>query len=287
VPRRANTRIDVEALVRALRAAPALAPPGALYSYGSSGAWLTAALLERCTGRSYSAQAHEEILAPLGILERGSEQRSAICPATGGALALDPADLLRVVAHAALQSPAAWPEDDRHSGAYGPAFPLPGWNPLERGVHLGWKYHGQGWFGHQSLWPAASVLVRAHPRRALALVVASRVHSAAVVAARVFGARLPELFDLHLPARPSAAALGDQNGTFASAAWHVKIHDRKLYVRRRGERSVRHASLQHVAGGVSFTRPVVESFPHVEVVAPDSEGVYLWNGRFVLRESDP
>jgi len=281
VPRRAGARIDPEALARALRAAPALAPPGALYSYGSAGPWLIAALLERCSGRSYSTQVRHEILAPLGIRELSSE-REPICPATGGALLLDPTELLRFVAHVALQRPDAWP-DVEPSLTDGPVFPLPGWNPLERGVYLGWKYHGQGWFGHQSLWPAASLLVRAHPRRALALVVASRTHSAAVVAARVFGTHFPELFDLRVPAAPSAAQPG--NGVFGSAAWHVEIQGREIYVRRRGVRAGHRASLDRLGGGVSLTRPALDSFPHVEVLARGGS-LYLWNGRFVLRKRD-
>ena len=281
VPRREGSRVDVEALVRALRLAPALAPPGALYSYGSAGAWLTAALLERCTGRSYSEQVRADLLAPLDIRRLGSEPHAPICPATGAALALDPTELLRLVAHVALHNPSSWPDDDR-PGAHGTVFPLPGWNPLERGVYLGWKYHGRGWFGHQSLWPAASLFVRAHPRRALALVVASRRDSAAVVAARVFGTHLPELFDLRIPTGPSTALRWSDSGAFASAAWHAEIRVRELCVRRRGSRTIHRATLSHVGGGVSFARPVIESFRHVELVARGAS-VYLWNGRFVLR----
>jgi hypothetical protein len=164
-------------------------------------------------------------------------------------------------------------------------FPLPGWNPLERGVYLGWKYHGRGWFGHQSLWPAASLFVRAHPRRALALVVASRRHSAAVVAARVFGAQLPELFDLRIPVGRSASPPCGDGVAFASAAWHAEIRGRELCVRRRGSRTIHRATLSHVGGGVSLARPVIESFPHVEVVARGASA-YLWNGRFVLPDGD-
>jgi CubicO group peptidase (beta-lactamase class C family) len=286
VPRRSDTRIDVDALVRAVRGAPALAPPGAIYSYGSAGAWLVAALLERVGGRPYSDQVREGIFAPLGIREHGPRSAAPICPATGAALALDPADVLRFVAHAALEDPATWPDEDR-AGTLGSVSYFPGWSPLERGVHLGWKYHGRGWFGHQSVWSSASLLVRAQPRRALAFVVASREHSAAVVAARVFGPLAPELFDLRIPARPSVVQAGQHVGAFGSAAWRVAIHGRddglELRVRRRSERGVRRASLHHRAGGVLFTRPTIESFPHVEVVTPDSESAYLWNGRFVLR----
>jgi hypothetical protein len=96
---------------------------------------------------------------------------------------------------------------------------------------------------------------------------------------------LPELFAVRVPA-PSSATAADPRGTFGSAAWRVAIHGRdgglELSARRRSERRVRPARL-HPLGGVLFTRPTVASFPHVQVVAPDSDRTYLWNGRFVLR----
>ena len=196
-PRDLLGRIDTEALARELRAAPSLATPGALYSYGNAGACIVAALLERVGSRPYAAQL-AEALESLGIGVVGSVE--AICPATGGELALDPGVLLDLVAQATFVAPDVWP-DDECAGDYGFATRLPGWNPLERGIYLGWKYHGAGWLGHQSVWPGHSVLVRAHPRRRHALVAAGNDHSAAVLAARVFGAYLPELFELKTPAR--------------------------------------------------------------------------------------
>ena len=289
VPRRADHRIDVDALARALGAAPVLAPPGAIYSYGSAGAWLVAALLERLDGRPYSEQVRARILAPLEIFDREPRPLAPICPAAGGALALDAEQLLRFVAHAALRDPETWPDENR-AGVFGPICPLPGWNPLERGVHLGWKYCGGGWFGHQSVRPRASLLVRANPRRALAFVVASREHSAAVVAARVFGAHLPELFDLRITAQPNVARIGPLVGTFGSAAWSVAIRRSRggleLRVRRRGKPGVSRAVLQPSAGRVWFARPAVVPFPHVEIVTLESGTDFLWNGRFVLRKID-
>lgn len=285
VPRHADGRVDVAALVRAVSEAPALAPPGAIYSYGNAGAWLVAALLERVDGRSYSQQVRAEIIAPLGIREH-ADSDAPICPATGGALALAPADLLRFTSHAALDRPDTWPDDDR-PGRFGNVRPFQAWCPLERGVHLGWKHHGGGWFGHQSVWRGASVLLRAQPRRALAFVVASREHSAAVVAARVFGAHLPELFDLRIPARQRVAPPSAYVGSFASAAWSVAIAERngglELCARRHDVRDAQRASLLHAGGGVLLTRPAVDPFPHVEIVQLHAGSAYLWNGRFVLR----
>ncbi len=281
-PRDSRGRIDAEALARALRAAPPLAAPGALYSYGSAGACVVAASLERIGSRPYAAQV-AEMFESLGIGAVGSA--NLVCPATGGDLALDATALLDVVVQATFAAPDAWPDDDC-AGDCGFATPLPGWNPLERGVYLGWKYHGAGWLGHQSVWPGHSVLVRAHPRRRLALIVSGSEQPAAVVAARVFGAYLPELFELKIPARSSSTPELPV-GTFGSAAWRVDIEkigdELELRARRNDGSAHASAALRAVSPGLWLTRPVVSAFPHVELV--ETERAYLWNGRFVLPRS--
>jgi len=280
MPRDSRGRVDVEALALELRAVAPLAKPGELYSYGNAGAWLSAAVLERVGSRSYAVQLVETLLEPLGIEAGGSAE--SICPATGGELALDPSELLSLVANAAFVAPDIWP-DDACAGDYGFAIPLPGWNPLERGIYLGWKYHGAGWLGHQSVWPRQSVLVRAHPRRQLALIVASSDHPAAVVAARVFGAYLPELFELRVPIRPNTT-LGPPAGKFGSSAWRVDIRQLddtpELSARRSDTPDEWSAILRAVTPGLWLTCPVLSMFPHVEIVELDR--AYLWNGRFVL-----
>jgi hypothetical protein len=279
-PRDSRARIDAEALARELRAAAPLATPGTLYSYGNAGACVVAAMLERLGPRLYAAQLVDTLLQPLGVevvCATGS-----MCPATGDDLALDPSDLLNLVAESTFAAPDVWP-DDQCAGDYGFATPLPGWNPLERGVYLGWKYNGAGWFGHQSVWPGHSVLVRAHPRRRLALVVASSDYAAAVVTARVLGGYLPELFELKIPARPNAT-VGPPIGTFGSAAWRVDIQpvrgESVLRARRLDRSDEAWAALRAGVPGVWFTRPVLSAFPHIELVEHERE--YLWNGRFLL-----
>lgn len=281
-PRDSLGRIAADTLARELRAAVPLATPGALYSYGNGGAGVVAALLERLSSRPYAAQL-AEMLESLGI--RAVRPANPICPATGGELALDASALLDLVAEATFAAPGVWP-DDECAGDYGFATPLPGWNPLERGIYLGWKYHGSGWLGHQSVWPGHSVLVRAHPRRRLALIAAARDHAAAVVAARVFGAYLPELFELKVSAQ-SNATQDLSVGTFGSAAWRVDIRQAgdglELRARRNDGSSESSAALRAVVPGLWLTRPVLSAFPHVELVETDR--AYLWNGRFVLPRS--
>jgi hypothetical protein len=280
MPRDSRGRVDVEALTLELRAAAPLAPPGVLYSYGNAGAWVIAAVLERLGARPYAVQLVEALLEPLSLGVVGA--LGSICPATGDELALEPRDLLDLIALTAFAAPDIWPDEQR-TGDYGFATPLPGWNPLERGVYLGWKYYGAGWLGHQSVWPRQSVLVRTHPRRQLALIVASSDQPAAVVAARIFGAYLPELFELRVPARPNAT-FGIPTGKFSSCAWRVDIRPldgaAELRARRSATSDERSAILHAVTPGLWLTRPVQSVFPHVELV--ELERAYLWNGRFVL-----
>jgi hypothetical protein len=208
-------------------------------------------------------------------------------------LALRPSDLLLVIA-AALGADESWPDDER-CGTYGAVTPLPGWNPLERGVHLGWKYHGRGWLGHQSVWPSASIFVRAHPARRLALVVSSRDHPAAVVAARAFGGHLPELFDVRAPGSPLRVPQPDWAGTYRSAAWSVAITADVAGLAlcavetARNANPVRHRLLAPTAGSIRFTHPGSHAFPYAQLVpgrAPAAQA-YLWNGRFVLPKLEP
>ncbi len=101
-------------------------------------------------------------------------------------------------------------------------MPLPGWHPLERGVCLGWKYAGAGWFGHQSAWPGASSYLRVQPERGLALAVVASAQAAALVALSVFGARLAELFESQARA-PGEGSASDVSGAYEQAARVVAI----------------------------------------------------------------
>jgi CubicO group peptidase (beta-lactamase class C family) len=264
-----------------------LARPGAIYSYGSVGAWLTAAVLEQCTARRYAVLLTDELLAPLGIAVDGranARPGGSICPSRGIGLSLAAADWLRFLEHAACDR--EWCRQGTEGAAAITA--LPGWNPFESGVRLGWKSHGNGWFGHQSVWPGASAFVRMNPARALALVLISRDHAASVVAARMFGATLPELFDVRMPPQVPDIAVDSQRyvGRYASAMLRAEILRRgdalELCVDDRARRSRQSVALSPTGAQIVFARPpLIESFPYVQLVA--AGGVqYLWNGRFVL-----
>ena len=299
-PLRADGFIDSDALRTQVSAVPRLTEPGELYSYANVGAWLIAAVLERCSGQPYETLLREQLFAPLDIvLDRRSSHRM-ICPSVGGTLAISVTHMLEFLRSHGLKCPEQWPSDGQ-CGAFGEIVPLPGWNVLERGVYLGWKYHGAGWFGHNSTWPGASALARVQPQRGIAIVVASRNLAASVVATKVFGRLLPELVDLRIPQLLSIEETRDLDrrryvGVYRSAARSVSISTvgdgLELSARHRGKGGAGHAHpvdavLRAAAKEVFFTRPVdTQSFPFVQFVAPCPDHFqYLWNGRFVLRRA--
>jgi len=288
--------IDASNLLLRTSSERPLAEPGVIYSYGNIGAWLVAAVMERCTRRPYAALLRDELLAPLGMSVDSASATGGyalVCPATGVGLSLSAADWLRFLVHATVES--TWPGDrcEQESTAI---RRLPGWNPLEHGVYLGWKYHGHGWFGHQSVWPRSSALVRVNPHRGSAFVLISRDHPASVVAGRMLCAAVPELFDLRVPMLLEHGALTDPQryvGRFGCAAVlaEISLHGDVLELRveeggpvgaRGGPRC---GALAPAAAHTFFVRPPgIESFPYVQWIVGGLGGAaYLWNGRFVLR----
>lgn len=284
-PRWVRGFLDTADLVERAAALARFAPSGTCYSYGHLGAWLAAAVLERVTARRYSDLARAWLREPLG----GRVPLAAgLCPAAGDGLALSAAQLVRVVAHAAA-GPERWPSGGM-AGTHGPITPLPGWNPLERGVFLGWKHSGRSWFGHQSAWPGASAYVRVQPATGLTLAVLARTHAAAVIAARLFGRELPELFDLRAP--DAAAGRGDEalwQGRYAQAALALDIAGSgtglALAARARGAPGeVLRAQLAPAGATLCFARPSNDLVPYAQLVrARADDAAWLWNGRCLLR----
>jgi hypothetical protein len=262
--------------------------------------------LEHCSGRRYETLLQSRLFARLGITvdhawRRVAERRhGAVCPSTGGSLALSVEDLLKFLRRS-IGCAEQWPSDAA-TGTPDGIVPLPGWNALECGVYLGWKHHGAGWFGHSSALPGASAMVRVLPRHKIALVIASRHHPAAIVAARLFGRLLPELVRFEIPRPLSRDELlrvpfNRYAGRYRSAARAVSIRSSRHGLElgavcgptRRGAdrpRSAR-ATLRAAARHVFFTNPPgIAEFPFVQFIAPEGGAfAYLWNGRFVLRRA--
>jgi CubicO group peptidase (beta-lactamase class C family) len=279
-----------------------LAGPGELYSYSNAGAWLTAAALEHTSGRRY--------VALLGdLLERPPVPRRP-CPALGRSLTV-PVRVLLELARRHAPWPAGAEAREATAALPGEAIaPLPGWNPFERGICLGWKHYGGGWVGHNSVWPGASSLLRVEPRCGVALFVASTPEPAAVWAARLFGGRLPDLVGPRVPrgAMPAAgaAAIGRYAGLYRCAALTARVERDSRggaedeaegaqpsgvltleATAARGRRTFTRRTLRPAADHVFFTDPLdAETFPFVQFIEPCEAGFrYLWNGRFVLRNA--
>lgn len=277
-PRHAGGFIDRAELLKRVAALDRWAAPGSVYSYGNLGAWLLAALLERSFRRAY-AELVCELLAPSCL--RGAV---APCAALGVGLELTAAELVRF-ALAALTADRA--------RATAPITPLPGWHPLERGICLGWKAAGGGWFGHQSVWPGASIFLRVQPEAKRALAVVAREQAAALVALGVFGAYFEELFDGRARL-PQAARPPLQPGVYAQAARAVSVAGTpRGFEIEAWERDARGAPLGPrasaalvPAGAVLFAQPATELVPYLEVVAGSPGAAWLWNGRTVLRRVD-
>jgi len=287
-PRYAHGCIDRAELVRRVGALERFARPGVAYSYGHAGAWLAAAILERAHDRPFAALVREDLLRRLGFEGAASLTSLALCAASGVKLTLTAEQLARFGVHALTG-------DGALAGA--PISPLPGWHPLERGVCLGWKYAGAGWFGHQSVWPRASILLRVQPERRLALVVIASEEPAALVALTVFGAALAELFQWQPLPGPDdasdAAGSADAPGTYTQAARAVTIAREASGLRaatwERDERGApcgapTRASLVPVRG-VLFGRPAREHLPYAQLVTSEGGARWLWNGRYLLRRA--
>jgi CubicO group peptidase (beta-lactamase class C family) len=274
--------IDREELLLRVSTLTRFASPGVAYSYGHLGAWLAAAALERVLGRAFGALVRYGLLEPLAIDGVWSEASAApLCAATGAGLALTAEELARFGLQALTQGEVLAAE---------PITALPGWHPLERGVCLGWKYAGAGWFGHQSAWPGASSYLRVQPERGLALAVVASAQAAALVALGVFGARLAELFESQAGPRDAGPA-SDVSGAYEQAARVVAIaatpRGFQAETWERDEHGARcgvpaRAALVP-ARGVLFARPAREHLPFVAPVQGTNGARWLWNGRCVLR----
>ena len=231
VPLRSSGCIDDTRLLSQLLEAARIANPGKLYSYSNAGSWLMAAVLERVGCASFASLLEEYLLAPLDIeiqpqqSDQAGPEPMPICPAVGGALRLSVADLMALLRQYALKESTQWPsgaqtEDDIQ--------PLPGWAPFERGVFQAWKYFGDGWFGHNSTLPGASLLVRINAKRATAVVIASRSHAASTIAAKLLARLLPEFASLRIPKRldgrrADLAMQADVMGLYGNAACNMWV----------------------------------------------------------------
>lgn len=278
-------RVDVVALCERVSPRP-LCPAGRMYSYGHVGAWLAAAVLEHLHGDSYTA-----MLVARGLAGEGSPaDPPAICPATGGELALGVEQWL-AFAQGAMR---------RHREAPSSPIDLPGWHPSERAVCRGWKCYGDGWMGHNANLPKSSAVLRIHPEmNAIVLVAAADANGAAVAASGVFGDVLPEFYAMRPPRLmrvldTDTTALARHVGRYAQARSEVEVtvdEHGALQLRpafAEGGAALPARRLRPAEQGLFLAESGGDSeFLFVQFV-PDgasTDSGYLWNGRQLWRRA--
>jgi Beta-lactamase len=160
-----------------------LAAPGALYSYGSTGILIAAAVLEAICGRRFTELLHERRSICFAV----NTAPDSVCPATGAELRM-PVEALLSCCTAHLDSgthPGVAPFRSACVGEmWQPVNPLPGWAP-ELGSALGWKYYGDGWYGHNGVDGHMQLVLRVHPQQRAAIVISGDATSVAAVQAHL------------------------------------------------------------------------------------------------------
>lgn len=274
-------RIDLESLLAAIKPQ---ALPGDLYSYSNVGAWLAAAMLERVETRSFAALLTSQLFAPTRM--RWSKDvtsrlsRDDICPAVGAGLVVSVGDMLRFLTDSAIPRARQWPRTLTGITA------LPGWHPLEQGIYRGWKFYGEGWYGHDSTWPRASALVRMQPQARIAIVIASAVQPVAAIGAKLFAKVLPEYRSLRVP---RAVALLGPLERYCSCYGHSE----RVAIECRSGKGLSligcdfAARLDPAEHDIFFVRPPkVGRYSFVQFLRPHRRGYeYLWNGQRVSKQA--
>jgi CubicO group peptidase (beta-lactamase class C family) len=283
VPLAQNGFIEVGQLLGAL-SPHRLARPGTIYSYSNAGAWLLAAILERVHGKPYAEQLRDLFGALDATLHLAATSltpwaTSTICPSIGAALAISAADMLRFLESEVLERPQEWPSSPQD----GEVKPLAGWNALERGIFRGWKHHGGHWYGHNSLWPGASAVVRVQPRLGAAIVIASTYHPAPLIGGKLFRELLPEYRDASFPRPLAGDALArldheTYRGRYVSAADSLIVEVRAGQLCLAGSKG--EAALVPAADETFFLRPPGRNgLSFVQFVAPENGRFrFLWDG---------
>lgn len=275
--------IDVIALCESVSSRP-LHASGRIYSYGHVGAWLAAAVLERVRGVAYGTMLAERGFAG----ESSPAERQAICPATGGQLALGMERWL-AFAQEAIR---------RHREAPSSPIGLPGWHPSERAVSRGWKCYGDGWMGHNANLTTSSAVLRIHPgMNAAVLVATDDANGAPVAASAVFGEILPEFYAMRPPrlmkaTDVDAASMVRHVGRYVQAQGEVEVildeqgalclrptlaGDANVFPPRRLRPAEQGLFLSEAGGDAQFL--FVQFVPD----GSSNDSAFLWNGKQLWR----
>ncbi len=300
-PMRTDGFIEAAQLCEKLRALPVICRPGRLHSYGSAGALLGAAILEATHGLRYVDLLDKELLAPLDIVRSVAPQDTAMagdrmaCPATGGALAISVRDLLRFLEWQ-IQNPHGFLAAEGNGALEAELVKHPGWHSIERGMYLGWKHYGDGWFGHNSDVPDAAVYARVNPRLRVALVIASDSHPPTAIASALFRERWPHLVRSPMPvllkdSRLDEASASSFAGHYGDGQYSVRIEGGATgnlsiqVVNRLGSaQTPQVALLVRAQDEIFFLRPpTAHDFQFVQFLAKGTAGFeFLWIGSRIL-----
>jgi CubicO group peptidase (beta-lactamase class C family) len=301
-------RMDLAAVFREL-SPRRLCPSGTQYNYSHAGVWILGALLEHGSNRSFVEILRDILRRELGVslmvLPSGSDSSDPmrICPARGEALATTPADMLSFLRYQ-LEGSRSWclgntdPERQLRE-----VVPIAGWSPFERGVRLGWKYYGAGWFGHNSEYRGTTAVIRVHPAHRIGFVVASTGASPTTVTAALMGKALPNLLAIQMPkllgeSEALQRDLAPYMGRYSNAILTLDVGrsaatlDLRAYVgsERNGDvRQVCTVRLVPARDDTFFPSPALPGFvPFVQFLQPSATAFgYLWNGNNILPRCGP
>ena len=305
VPRRLGGCIDADALCGELAAAERLAEPGACYSYGGTGSWLLASLLEQEYGATYWRILQDWLFAPCGIGRGLALSATDVCPAWGGRLALSATDLVRFLCPHLSGGGSTTAADERLGVLREGVVGMPGWLPWHKHASYGWNLYGQQWLGHNGNRDGTGIALRFHRSASLGIVVVSgREADCFQTLARLFGDILEEYAREYVD-MPTALDSGERTGEdvlkfagdYVNARWRVRVeavpgadHLRMgVFDRTTGSDAAalkRH--LRPAGDGVYLTVPAGVDYPFVHFVGERHGGHarHLWNGRQLWRSVD-
>jgi len=303
VPRLADGAVDPLKLCNALNSTPPLAPPGKFYTYGNAGAWLSGAILERRTCRSYRDLIFEKLIGPLRLTSAREHESMSICPAWGDRFTLSLADVMTFLNVHLLDSTTEGPGPAMRLGLRllrANPVALPGWGLGERGVCQGWKYYGSGWYGHDARMPEYSALLRIHPETAVGIVFSGTGKHSFSAFSRIFARTLPEFADIKLPGVLDRSTL--QNTDLAPFAGVYRIGAMEIRVALATDHTLHYQICEHVmecepinhdpvslvaaSQNIFFARRKPDArLPFLQFLDPGPDGLceYLWNGRCLWR----
>jgi hypothetical protein len=175
-------------------------------------------VIESVLKQPFNTSLHSQLFKPLYGNSQNSDVAdlsAPICPSSGKGLALSVDHLARLCEvflsdHAII--PALAPQVAKEALAI--QAPMPGWTPQIKGSCFGWRYYGNGWYGHSGLNDKRLSYIRINPtiKMLVCLTVKSETGSHTLLPSLLFKSIFPELAinpEHKLPITPTKAAVED------------------------------------------------------------------------------